>query len=267
MDPMLFAGLGLALLSIVASTLIDGNSLGVLIGPSSFVLVVFGTVGAAVMGFRLADVKRFVGVFMYALKGSPPDPDEAVTALAELAEVARKDGMLALEGRLGDLEDPFLRQGLQLVVDGQGAEQVRDALEIDVTAMEERHGVGISFFKSMAAYAPTLGMIGTVIGLINVLGNLDSPDQLGTGMALALLTTLYGVLFANLVFKPVAERLSRLHALEAAAKEIAIDGVLSVQAGASPRVLVERLETYLPPERRIGLKARSGGGAPAAEAA
>ena len=266
MDPMLFGGLGLALVAIVVSTLIDGNSLGVLIGPSSFVLVIVGTIGAAVMGYRLADVKRFVAVFLYALKGSPPDPDDSVTTLAELAEVARKDGMLALEGRLDDLADPFLRQGLQLVVDGQSADQVREALEIDVAAMEERHGVGIGFFKALAAYSPTLGMIGTVIGLINVLGNLDSPDQLGTGMALALLTTLYGVMFANLVFNPVAARLQRLHALETAAREISIDGVLSVQAGASPRVLVERLETYLPPERRIGLKARNEA-TPVAEAA
>lgn len=265
MDPLLLGGLVLSLIAIAGSTLMDGNSFGPLIGPSSFVLVFFGAIGAALMAFRKTELPRLPKALIYAFKGSPPDVDGTVTVLAGLAEVARREGMLALEGRLPDVEDHFLRSGLQLLVDGMDADQVRGMLDIDIAAVDERHQMPISFFKAIGGYAPTFGMVGTVIGLINMLGNLSDPSQLGIGMSMALLTTLYGVMFANLLFLPVATRLERLNSQELAARDVALDGILSIQAGTSPRLLVERLETYLPPDRRIGYGPRMGNDQSAAE--
>lgn len=255
---LLLAGLLAAVGSIVVSTIMDGNSLGVLVGPSSLVIVTLGSLGASVMALRGRDLSR-VPKALGALRADPPDPDETVTVLAGLADTARRDGMLALESRLEEVDDPFLRRGLQHVVDGLDADQVHELLEIEIAAINERHQVGIDFFASLGAYAPTFGMLGTVIGLINMLGNLSDPSQLGAGMSLALLTTFYGVLFANLVYLPVAAKLRRLNSVELAAYDITVDGILALQAGASPRLLVERLETYLPPDRRVGFKARAAG--------
>lgn len=257
MDPLLIGGFLLALLSIVVSSLIDGNAFGPLLGPSSLVLVVFGSMGASIMAYRRCDLSKLPKAAMQAFKGSPPDLDATVTTLADLADTARRKGMLALEAKLEGVEDPALRHGVQLLVDGFDAEQVREIVEIDIAAVDERHQLGIGFFNALGGYSPTFGMIGTVVGLVNMLQNLTDPAQLGVGMALALLTTLYGVLFANVVWLPMANRLSRLNEQELAARDVTLDGILSLQAGMSPRLLVERLETYLPPDRRVGYAARS----------
>lgn len=261
MDPLFVAGFVVTLLAIVVSTIMDGNSFGPLIGPSSFVMVLFGAIGAGLQGYRIADLLILPKAMVYALTGKPPDPSVAITSLAGLADVARRDGMLALESRLADVEDAFLRRGLQLVVDGLDADQVREVLDIDIAAMEERHKMPIGFLKAVGGYCPTFGMVGTIVGLVNMLGNLSDPTQLGIGMALALLTTLYGVIFANMFFNPMAARLERMHKLEMAALDVALDGILSIQSGTSPRLLVERLEIYLPPAARIGLAERTGRGA------
>ncbi len=267
MDPLFIGGLLTILAAIGASTIMDGNSFGPLIGPSSFVLVFFGALGAGLMAYRTTDLGRIPKALIYCLKGKPPDPSAAVTALAELAQVARRDGMLALESGLEQIDDLYMRAGLQYLVDGLDADRVRELLEIEIAALDERHQGSIGFFKAVGGYAPTFGMVGTVIGLINMLGNLSDPEQLGLGMALALLTTLYGVLIANMLFVPVANRLERLNELEISGREVVLDGVLSIQAGLSPRMLVERLETYLPPQARLGASERMGGAKPADQAA
>ena len=143
-------------------------------------------------------------------------------------------------------------------VDGLDADKVREVMEIELGAMDARHQNNIAFWKALGGYAPTMGMVGTVIGLINMLGNLSDPAQLGAGLSVALLTTLYGVIFANLVFLPIGSKLARLHAAELTVKDMAIDGVIALQSGASPRAIVERLEAFLAPESRQGLDVRSG---------
>lgn len=249
-------GLALALLAIVASMVMDGNDFTVLIGPSSAVLVLFGTVGASSVGYSPGELLAMPKAVLKALKGSPPDNDATITRLVSFAATARKEGVLALERRLDEVDDHFQRAGLQLIVDGVDPDQVRQFLEIEIAASDERHQVAISYFKTMAGYAPTMGMVGTVIGLVNMLANLNDPSQLGKGMSLALLTTLYGVLFANLAFAPVAEKLTRANSAELSALDLALDGILAVQAGASPRMLSERLETYLAPAQRQGYERR-----------
>lgn len=271
MNPLVIGGLIAAVLAIVGSTLIDGNSLGVLVGPSSFVLVFFGSFGATMMAHDLKDLKRLPAALTRAFKGVPQDPDETITVLVEMADVARRDGLLALEKRIEEVDDAFLRSGLQLIADGTEGDTVREMLEIDIAALDERHRSMFGLFESLGSYAPTFGMMGTVIGLINMLGNLSDPAQLGIGMSLALLTTLYGVLFSNLVFLPIANRLDNLNRAELAARDMALDGLLALQSGASSRMLVERLETYLPVTARQGyqvrVKGRDGAATADAEAA
>mgnify|MGYP001820296039 FL=1 len=260
-------GIVIALISIVVATVMDGNSFGALIGPSSLVLVVVGSVGVSLSGYQMGDIKRVPKGIIISMTGKEEDPGDAVDTLMSFAELARKEGVLALEAKLEDLEDEFMKAGLQQIVDGVDADAVRDTLEIELNSLDERHQPVIAFVKTMGGYAPTMGMIGTVVGLINMLGNLSDPAQLGLGMSVALLTTLYGVIFANLVFLPIAAKLARLHELEVVYREIVMDGILAVQAGASPRMLVERLESYLQPAARVGHQERSkrsGGSAAAA---
>jgi chemotaxis protein MotA len=264
MDPLFLLGLLVTLAAIIVSTLVDGNSLGPLIGPSSAMLVFFGAVGASVMAYRVRELSTLPRSAISAVKADVPDVAETITSLARLADTARRDGMLALEAKLDELEDRFIGLGIQLLVDGADEEVVRETLEIEIAATDERHRNAIGFFKTLASYSPTFGMVGTVIGLINMLGNLSDPEQLGRGMAMALLTTLYGVLFANLLFAPMANRLERLNDIELAAMDVTLDGILTIRRGSSPRALIERLESYLPPSDRIGATERL---AAAAEAA
>lgn len=256
MDPGLIIGLLLAIGAIVGSMVIDGSSISALISPSSMVMVLFATLGVTIASYRMADVTRAPKAILVGLRGKGPDPDEVVTTLMELADVARRKGLLAMEEMLEEVENDFLRDAIQSVIDGLDAEAVSDVLNTEIDSVHERHNVVLSFFRSLGGYAPTMGMVGTVIGLVNMLGNLSEPGQLGSGMALALLTTLYGVLLANIVFVPIASRLTRLHETEMAVMEMVRDGALAIQAGISPRLLVERLEGYLVPAQRIGYRER-----------
>jgi chemotaxis protein MotA len=260
-DPIFVGGLILALLGIVLAMLIDGNSLGPLIGPSAFILVFSASVGAGVMAYRKAELTSMPKSALKAMNGRAPDVQATITLLAQLADTARRDGMLALEMKLEEIKDRFVQLGVQLLVDGSDERVVKETLDIELAATEQRHRTSIAFFERLAGYAPTFGMVGTVIGLVNMLGNLTDPAQLGQGMALALLTTLYGVLIGNLVFAPIAARLERLHDVEMEALEVAMDGILTIRRGASPRGVIERLESYLPPGERMGVGDRLNGSA------
>lgn len=257
-------GIVLVLVAIIASTVMDGNSFGPLIGPSSLVMVLLGAIGAGITAFEISDVTTMAKTGIKAVTGKPQSGDDAVNTMMKMAEIARREGVLALEEKLKDIEDPFLQQGLQLVVDGMDAENARAILETTMDGVDARHQTQISLWKAIGGYCPAFGMLGTLVGLINMLGNLSDPDQLGIGMSLALLTTLYGVFFANVIFIPFANRLDVLNTAELTAMTVVVDGVLAIQSGASPRMLVERLESYLEPAQRIGHQARAKGGAEAA---
>jgi chemotaxis protein MotA len=252
------AGIGLVLFAIVASTIMDGNSFGPLIGPSSFLLVFLAAVGAAMVSSELSDMAKLPKAIVHALKSKPPDLNARIDLYMELAELARRDGLLGLESRAEEIEDPFVRYGLQMVTDGTDEEELKAELGTWARAVAERHGVAPSILRKLGAYAPAFGMVGTVIGLVNMLGNLSSPEKLGGGMALALLTTLYGSLFANLFFQPLAERLEKLHEVEMSGMSFDADAICALQSGTNPRSLVAHLESLLPPSERQGFSARSG---------
>jgi chemotaxis protein MotA len=249
-------GIALCILAIVGSTIMDGNSFGPLIGPSSFILVFFCAIGVSVISYEMSDLKNLPKAVLRALKPVNVDYDERIGLYIELADLVRHDGLLALETRINEVEDPFMQYGLRMLTDSADETTLRTELNTWIDAMIERHAMAPGFMRKMAVYSPAYGMVGTVIGLVNMLGNLSSPEQLGGGMALALLTTLYGSLFANLLFQPLAERMERVHEAELARLAFDTDALLALQNGAAPRALADHLESLLPPSQRVGFEER-----------
>ncbi len=237
-------GLFMALGALLFAALLEKISFGALIAPSPMILVFVGSLGATFIAYKTKEWKRVPKVFGVALKGKVPDADALVTTFAHFADVARKEGMLALEGEIGKLEDPFLKTGL--------------ILEVEIESLTARHHDMAAFFLTLGGFAPTFGLMGTIVGLIGVLRDLSDPTKLGKGMALGLLGTLWGVVAANLFFMPIGTKLNRLHDSEVAVRRIAIEGVLGIREGMASRILVERLEARLSPEMRKGHTGRAG---------
>jgi len=246
-----FGALGMA-------AILEKMNFGSLIAPSPLILVFVGCTGASLIGYQMSEWKRIPKAFLVALKGKVPDASETVSAFARYADLARKEGILALEGEIANITDPFLKTGLQLVVDGVDGEEVKEILHTEIEALEGRHHAMAGFFNTMGGYSPTFGLMGTIMGLIGVLGNLSDPAALGHGMALGLLGTLWGVLGANLFFVPIGTRLTRLHHLEMEVRWLTVEGVLAIREGVAARLLVERLEARLSPDLRVGHQQRSG---------
>ncbi|HMC79408.1 MAG TPA: motility protein A [Acidimicrobiia bacterium] len=250
-------GMVMALGALLMAAMLEKISFGALIAPSPMILVFVGSLGATFIAYKTKEWKKIPKVLGVAFKGKVPDPDELVTSFAHFADIARKEGMLALEGEIGRIEDPFLKTGLQLVIDGVDGEQVREVLEIEIDALTERHHSMSQFFLTMGGFAPTFGLMGTIVGLIGVLRELSDPTKLGKGMALGLLGTLWGVVAANLLFQPLGTKLNRLHEQEVAVRRLAVEGVLGIREGMASRILVERLEARLSPEMRKGHTGRA----------
>lgn len=261
---LFLGGLVAGLLALLGVVVLEGGSLGALFGPSALILAILGPLGATVMGSDTHDVKVFTKALLIAMKGKAPSADEAITTFGRLADKARKEGTLALEAELPSIEDPFMRAGLQMVVDGVDGEQVRAVLEAEMASATERHHASAKFFHAMAGYAPIFGLMGTILGIIGVMGHLSEPSELGHGIALALLGVLYGVVFGNLIYLPIANKLDRLHELEMQVRELVLEGVLAVREGVSARLLIERLEARLAPSDRVGHATRMGRGEEAA---
>lgn len=253
MDPITLAGLGLALISMVVAAFMAGmNPIAIFLGdPGSILLVLGGTIGTTAasgtmpqaLGAPKAMVKGLTG-------GGSIDRAAVIKQLVEFADTARKEGLLALESEIEKIEDPFFQRGLQLAVDGTDPGDLRDMLELDLERMGARHREGAGFYSTAAGMAPAMGMVGTVIGLVDMLGNLDDPSTLGPAMAVAFLTTLWGAFVANYFFQPLAARLKALAADEMGSKELILEGILSIQGGANPRAVAGKLVSFLPPGAR-----------------
>lgn len=239
-----------ALGAIFVAMFMDGSNPMVLFKPSPLILVFGGTTFASVAGFLRSDVGSFKAVFSKAISGSPDSPDDDIARLVSLAEVARREGLLALEKAAADVEDPFFRRGIEMTVDGNDPEEIRDILEGEIDALRERHKVGAKFFADMGGFAPTLGIIGTVVGLIHVLGNLNNPNALGPAIASAFTATLWGVMSANVIWIPISNKLKRSSQHEVQGRRMVLEGILAIQAGNSPRMVQAKLQAYLPPKDR-----------------
>lgn len=230
--------------------ILQGGDIASFIETGSMMITIGGTIGATFIAFPLGEVLGAVKVVMKAFLYKNEPPSEYVKIIVSFAETARREGMLALETLVEEQENAFLKKGLRLAVDGSEAEVIQKVLEIDMLNTETRHKKGASIFEKMGDFAPAFGMIGTLIGLIQMLKTLDDPSNIGAGMAVALLTTLYGALMANVLFLPLAAKLKLRSAEELQLKEMLMDGIMAIQQGDNPRVVEEKLKNYLRPLER-----------------
>lgn len=250
MDPATFAGIGVALVCIFGSMVMDGGNPAAIISPPAMLLVIGGTLGAAMASGLMKDFTSFGGSLKHALMSKPEPPDETIAQMVEFAERARREGLLALEETAKSVDDPFLRKGIELAVDGTDPEELREILENDIAALRADQKSGAKFFENMGGFAPTLGIIGTVLGLVHVLQNLSEPGKLGGLIAGAFVATLWGVMSANIIWLPVANKLKRVAEIDVRHKELLVEGILSIQAGANPRIVQQRLMSHLPHKDR-----------------
>jgi chemotaxis protein MotA len=215
------------------------------VDPPSIFVVFGGVAGATIASYPLSTLKNLLKVISKAFKKSEIDLLRDIDFLIELANVARRDGILALEETASEIEDPFLKKAVMLVVDGSDPELVRDVMETDISFVQERHASAQGVLLQMSSYSPAFGMIGTLIGLINLLKDLADMSALGPNMAVALVTTFYGVILANVVFTPMAKKLKSMSDDECLHKELILEGLLSIQDGENPRIIREKLSAFL----------------------
>ncbi|NND36100.1 MAG: flagellar motor protein PomA [Gammaproteobacteria bacterium] len=233
---------------IVLTSIMLGGSAGTFVNTPSLLVVLGGTVLVTMMKFSLG---KFLGAASIAVKAflyKPSNPEDLIQESVELAKAARQGGLLALEDR--EIDDEFMKTGLGLLIDGHPAETVRTMLQKDLNETLKRHNDGQDIFKAIGDVGPAMGMIGTLIGLVQMLSNMDDPKQIGPAMAVALLTTLYGAILANMFALPIADKLAVRSSEEKTSKSLIIDALLSIQSGQNPRIIASMLEAYLPRSKR-----------------
>lgn len=213
---------------------------------SSVAFVIGGSVFAALLASPMVGVRRLIGVLRNAFVVPAVSPEQTIITLVALAEIARRDGLLAMDRPVEGIKDDFTRRAAQMAIDGVDREVIQAVMQAELESIDLRHNEGKGALESMARFAPAFGMMGTIIGLVAMLGRMDDPGRIGPGMAVAMLTTLYGLGFANLFCLPLAKRLAYRSGQELLAKTIALKGVLGIQAGDNPRVLAQKLRAYLP---------------------
>jgi len=246
MDPATLIGVVLTLVAVIGSMVMEGgNPAGILL-PPAIILVFLGTFGAAMASGLMADAKSVPRYFKRALMSPAPVQGDIVETVVGLAEKARREGLLALEDATRNVEDTFLREGLQLAVDGTDPEELRDILESKILAKRAEDQVIAKFFTDMGGFAPTIGIIGTVLGLVHVLENLSSPEKLGHLIAGAFVATLWGVLTANAMWLPMGNKVKRVSGVEVRHMELVLEGILAIQGGANPRLVKMKLSALLP---------------------
>ncbi len=234
--------------AIVLTSILLGGSASTFVNTPSLLVVLGGTFLVTMMKFSLGSFLSATSVAVKAFIHKPLSPEELIQKAVELANTARQGGLLALED--ADVPDEFMKNGLDLLVDGHPADVVRSMLMKDLQLTLKRHGDGQDIFKAIGDVGPAMGMIGTLIGLVQMLANMDDPKQIGPAMAVALLTTLYGAILANMIALPIADKLAVRSGEENSRKSLIIDALLGIQAGQNPRVIENMLATYLPRSKR-----------------
>ncbi len=238
-------GVGLVLWAMLSK-----GTLEVFFDSGSVAIVIGGTVASALMSFPLKQVLGMAKVARHAFFNKPVDPFSLIKDLVKYAEVARRDGILSLENMTRESDNQFLVSGIQMAVDGTDPDLIEQILMSEVETVADRHAQGKALFDNMAKFAPAFGMIGTLVGLVLMLKNMDDPNSIGPGMAVALLTTLYGSMLANMIMLPLGEKLALRSGDEIMMKMIAIKGVMAIQSGDNPRIVEQKLKIFLPPSAR-----------------
>jgi len=251
MDIATLVGLILAVVGIVGGNILEGGNPAALINIPGFMIVVVGTLGAVMISQPLSVM---IGLPKFILKafmgGQKHDSAASVDLFVTMADKARREGLLALEGDVGNIHDPFTRKGVQLMIDGTDPELLREIMEIEAESMKHRHENNFAALEFMGGIAPTIGVLGAVMGLMGVMAHLDEPDHIGPGIATAFVATFYGVFTANVLWLPLAGKLKSNSKTELHALNVVIEGLMSIQSGDNPRIVREKLEGFLEPKER-----------------
>lgn len=250
MDIATIIGVVLALGSIVGGQALEGGHLGSIMQLTAFIIVMGGTIGAICVQNPLPVVIKAFGSLSLAITNLNIDNKGTIALILDLANVSRKQGLLALEGKLKDIKDPFMKKGIQLIVDGTDPKAVHEILEIEVEHHEEEGVMAAKVWEAAGGYAPTVGILGAVLGLIHVMENLADPSKLGGGIAVAFVATVYGVGAANLFFLPLGNKIKMKLKAEAGSRNLIIMGLVGLAQGENPRLLQEKLESFLPHHER-----------------
>lgn len=244
MDKTTLPGVVFAVVMILVGQRLEGGHASSLVQLTAFLIVMGGAIGAVMVNYPMADLAGAMRGIKIAITDKKSDIPELITQIVELATVARRDGVLALESKLADVKDPFLKRALGFLVDGVEASVARSSLETEIDMETEERNVHAKVWESLGAFAPTVGILGAVLGLIHVMENLDDPSKLGGGIATAFVATVYGVGFSNLVFLPIGGKLKRKAGLDKERKVLIAEGILAIQEGLNPRILEEKLKAY-----------------------
>lgn len=249
MDIATFLGMTAAF-GLTLTAIFMGGGLGSFIDIPSMMIVVGGTIGATLINYPLKDMIGLAGVAKNAAFAKSESPDEIINKLVEFSQITRREGILALQSRVDELNDPFLKKGITLAIDGLEPDVISAILDTELDYIEERHGLGAEIFNTMGAFAPAFGMVGTLIGLVQMLSNMSDPKSIGPAMAVALITTFYGVILANIIFIPIAGKLKTRSKEEILIKQLVAEGIRSIQAGDNPRIVESKLHAFISPKIR-----------------
>jgi len=236
--------------------ILKGANVMVLINPAAAMIIFIGTIAALVNSFPGSEIKRLPKIFGALMRTEEQDVAGIIEKIVELANLARRDGVLALESSVEGLENPFLKKGLEMVVDGADPEQIREIMENEIVGIEERHRTAAQMLKTAGAAAPTLGVLGAVIGLIGALGNLNDVDALGHMISAAFVATIYGIFLGYVLLVPFGSRLTSKSAIEVQTMMIIIEGVMAIQAGQTPKTIEQKLSSLIEPEKRSSNECR-----------
>ena len=246
MDIATFIGIVVAFGLVIISIMMGGPATWFINYPS--IMIVFGgTMGATLIAYPLAEVLSVFGVVKNVFFSRTNSAGKLVPLIVNFAKKARQEGILSFESQLKDMDDPFLAKGLQLAIDGMESSAIEDVMSTEIAYVEERHRLGAEIFSTMGTFAPAVGMLGTIIGLVQMLMQMSDPSSIGAPMAVALLTTFYGTLLANLLFLPIAGKLKTRSKQEMLIKTMVIEGIISIQAGDNYRIVEQKLKAFLSP--------------------
>ncbi len=236
--------------SLVLLSILMGSGLSAFFNAPSIMIVMGGTLGATMINYPLGDMIGMIRVGMKVIFAKTSSVPDLIASFVDFATRARREGILALESSISEVNDEFLRKGLQLTVDGLEPQAIEEILQTEIDYVEARHKLGADIFQTLGTFAPALGMIGTLIGLVQMLQSMDDPSSIGPSMAVALLTTFYGSMMANLLFLPMAGKLRKRSQEEVMIKEVVLNGILSIAKGDNPRILEQKLHSFVPPNQR-----------------
>lgn len=262
MDKFAIIGVAIGFIALVGGMVLKGTNPEVLLNPAAAMIILVGTFAAVMNSFPENEFKGLMGVVNKVFKNSSnQDPIEIVKQMMELSQAARRDGLLSMEPMIEQFDNKLMQRGLRMAVDGAEQDFIREVLNNEIDAMEERHRAGALLFTSAGSYAPTLGVLGAVVGLIGALGNLNDMEKLGHMIAAAFVATLYGIFLGYVICHPFATRLKRKSHHELEGYRLIVEGILSIQTGESPNNIKEKLVGLLPPKEREELEKKLGEGA------